>query len=202
MIEKLRDGLRQDLKQGLIALRFKSVRELIEAAQALEACIGESQWGHQGIRKKRDGNYFSGRPPLLKKGKSGVFEQYRKNGSLMLPPYQQLGRRVMVGQSHSRANSATGTDDRKGIDYHFFVKCGQKHPGNCSVSPGQCFVCRGEGYRWRNCQYLGQGCHYCGGRGYYKRDCPKRNTGQVQSYRQPSQSHQQSVTVNRPVRSS
>jgi tryptophanase len=46
MIEKLRDGLRQDLRQGLIALRFKSVRELIEAAQALEACIGESQGGH------------------------------------------------------------------------------------------------------------------------------------------------------------
>ena len=46
MIEKLKDGLRQDLWQGLIALRFKSVRELIEAAQALEACIGESQGGH------------------------------------------------------------------------------------------------------------------------------------------------------------
>ncbi|KAL9337645.1 hypothetical protein Peur_069414 [Populus x canadensis] len=50
--------------------------------------------------------------------------------------------------------------------------------------------------------YLSQGCHYCGGRGHYKRDCPKRNIGQVQSYRQPSQSHQQSVTVNRSVRSS
>jgi hypothetical protein len=67
MIEKLRDGLRQDLRQGLIALRFKSVRELIEA------CIGESQGGYQGISKKRDRDYFSGRPPLLKKGKSGVF---------------------------------------------------------------------------------------------------------------------------------
>jgi len=43
MIEKLRDGLRQDLRQVLIALRFKSVRELIEAAQALEAYIRESQ---------------------------------------------------------------------------------------------------------------------------------------------------------------
>jgi hypothetical protein len=28
------------LRQGLIALRFKSVRELIKVAQALEACIG------------------------------------------------------------------------------------------------------------------------------------------------------------------
>jgi hypothetical protein len=34
MIERLRDGFRQDLKQGLIALKLKTVRELIEAAQA------------------------------------------------------------------------------------------------------------------------------------------------------------------------
>jgi hypothetical protein len=61
-------------------LRFKSVRELIEAAQVLEACIGESRGGYQGIGKKRDGDYFSGRPPLPKKGKSGVFEKYRKTG--------------------------------------------------------------------------------------------------------------------------
>ena len=202
MIEKLRDGLRQDLRQGLIALRFKSVRELIEAAQALEACIGESQVGYQSISKKRDGDYFSGRPPHPKKGKSGVFEQHGKKGSLILPPHQQSSGRMMAGQSHSRANSSTGTGDRRGVDYPFCVKCGQKHPGDCSVSPGRCFVCRGEGHRWRNCQYLSQGCHYCGGKGHYKRDCPKRNTGQVQSHRQPSQSHQQSVTVNRPVRSS
>jgi len=32
MIEKLRDGLRQDLRQGLIALQFKSMKELIEVA--------------------------------------------------------------------------------------------------------------------------------------------------------------------------
>jgi hypothetical protein len=31
MIEKLMDGFRQELKQGLIALQFKIVRELIEA---------------------------------------------------------------------------------------------------------------------------------------------------------------------------
>jgi len=120
----------------------------------------------------------------------------------MLPPHQQSGGRVMVGQSHSRADSLTRTGDCKGVDYPFCVKYGQKHPGDCSVSPGRCFVCRGEGHRWRNYQYLGQGYHYCGGKGHYKRDCPKRNTGQVQSYRQPSQSHQQSVTVNRLVRSS
>jgi hypothetical protein len=76
------------------------VRELIEAAQALEACIGESQGGYQGISRKKDGDYFSGRPPLPKKGKSGVFEQYGKKGSLILPPHQQSSGRVMVGQSH------------------------------------------------------------------------------------------------------
>ena len=50
------------------------MRELIETAQALEACIGESQQVHQSIGKKRDEDYFSGKPPLSKKGKSGVFE--------------------------------------------------------------------------------------------------------------------------------
>jgi len=183
----------------LITLRFKSERELIEAVQALEACIGKSQGGYQGISKKRDGDYFSGRPPLPKKGKSGVFEQYRKKESLILPPHQQSSGRVMVRQSHSRANSSTGTGDCKVVDYPFFVKCEQKHPRDYSVSLMRCFVCRGEGHRWRNCQYLGQRCHYYGGKGHYERDCPKRNTGQVQSYRQPSQSHHQSITVNRPV---
>jgi len=36
---------------------------------------------------KRDRDYFSGRPPLSKKGKSGVFEQYKKYRSLMVPPH-------------------------------------------------------------------------------------------------------------------
>jgi CRISPR/Cas system-associated protein endoribonuclease Cas2 len=44
MNEKLKDGFRQELRQGLIALQFKIVRELIEVAQALEACIGGGQW--------------------------------------------------------------------------------------------------------------------------------------------------------------
>jgi len=47
----LRDGFRQELKQGLIALQFRTVRELIEAAQALEACIEEDQQSHGGAGK-------------------------------------------------------------------------------------------------------------------------------------------------------
>ena len=35
MIKKLKDGFRQELRQGFIALQFKIVRELIEASQAL-----------------------------------------------------------------------------------------------------------------------------------------------------------------------
>ena len=41
MIDRLRDGLHQELRKGLIALWFESIRELIEATQALETCITE-----------------------------------------------------------------------------------------------------------------------------------------------------------------
>ena len=51
MIEKLRDGFRQELKQGLIALQFKTVRELIEVAHALEACMEKGQQSHEGAGK-------------------------------------------------------------------------------------------------------------------------------------------------------
>jgi hypothetical protein len=54
----------------------------------------------------------------------------------MVPPHQQFGGRMMVRQSHLRANSSTRTGDRKGIDYPSCVKYGQKHPRDCSVSQG------------------------------------------------------------------
>jgi len=57
------------------------------------------------------------------------------------------------------------------------MKCDQRHLGDYSVSLGRCFVCRGQGYRWRNYQYLRQGCHYFGERDHYKKECPNRNTG-------------------------
>jgi len=46
----------------------------------------------------------------------------------MLLPHQQSGERVMVGQSHSRANSSTNTGDRKGVDYPFLCKIQTKTP--------------------------------------------------------------------------
>ena len=68
IIEKLRDGFKQELKQGLIALQFKTVRELIEAAQALKACMEEGQKSHGGAGKRKDME-FLGRPSFPKKGR-------------------------------------------------------------------------------------------------------------------------------------
>jgi CRISPR/Cas system-associated protein endoribonuclease Cas2 len=76
MIEKLKDGFRQELKQGLIALQFKIVRELIEAAQALEACMEECQQSHGGSGKRKDME-FLGRPLLPKKGRGEQFLPFK-----------------------------------------------------------------------------------------------------------------------------
>jgi hypothetical protein len=43
MIERFQDGLRRELKQVLIALQFKMMRDLTEIVQALKACIIEGQ---------------------------------------------------------------------------------------------------------------------------------------------------------------
>ena len=80
VIEKLRDGIRHELRQGLIVVQFKLVRELIKAAQALEACIGDGHQGHHEVGKKKDGDDFTSRPPLPNKRKSGVFEASKKRG--------------------------------------------------------------------------------------------------------------------------
>jgi hypothetical protein len=40
-VERLRNGLRQKLRQGLVAFKFKTIRELIVVAEVLEACLRE-----------------------------------------------------------------------------------------------------------------------------------------------------------------
>jgi hypothetical protein len=44
-VERLRDGSGQELRQGLIAFKFETTRDLIEAAKALKACMKDSQQG-------------------------------------------------------------------------------------------------------------------------------------------------------------
>jgi hypothetical protein len=63
--------------QRLIALQFKIVRELIEAAQALKACMEKGQLSHEGAGKQNDME-FLGRPPLPKKGRGEQFLQFKK----------------------------------------------------------------------------------------------------------------------------
>ena len=82
----------------------------------LEACIREGQQGHQGTCKKRGEDYSTSRPPLSKKGNSRMFELYKKNGALMVPFHQQPSRRMMGGQTPSRADSSGGTGERKNVN--------------------------------------------------------------------------------------
>ena len=73
-IERLRDGLRQELRMGLAALQFPTVRDFIVAAQSLEAVAaagrreGDEQ-GIMGIEKRKERASFTGRSPFPKKGK-------------------------------------------------------------------------------------------------------------------------------------
>lgn len=69
MVERLQDGLQQELKKGFIALQFKTTRELIEAAQTLEACIEE---GQSALGMKKDVDLSSCRPPFSKKGQRSI----------------------------------------------------------------------------------------------------------------------------------
>jgi hypothetical protein len=67
------------LRQGLITLQFKIMRELIEAAQVLETCIGESYQGQYGVGKRKDIDYSMNRPPLLK-GRADRLISLREKG--------------------------------------------------------------------------------------------------------------------------
>ena len=72
MVERLRDGLHQELRQGLIALRFESTRKFIEAAQALEACTIEGHQGQTILGKRKDVDVSSGRPLFFLNGEASV----------------------------------------------------------------------------------------------------------------------------------
>jgi hypothetical protein len=69
MIDILQDELSQDSRQGLITLKFRIIRELIQAAQALEACIIEGQQSQAKVGKRKDIDFSSSKSPLSKKDK-------------------------------------------------------------------------------------------------------------------------------------
>ena len=139
MIEKIRDGFKQELKQGLIALQFRTIRELIEAAHALEACMEEGQQSHGGAGKRKDMEFLS-RPPLLKKGRGEQFLQLKKKGETSTNFRQDIGGRSRSGQTHSRVIATRGHNDQKEIVYPRCAQCEQRHPGSCRVSLGRCYI--------------------------------------------------------------
>jgi hypothetical protein len=115
-VERLRDGLRQELRQGLVAFNFGTTRELIEAAEALEACLREGQQGQYGLGKRKEAEYTSGRPPLPKRGK-GQFSQFKKRGSTLAVSAQTSGVGSTARQPNHRGGFFTGTSEQKTITY-------------------------------------------------------------------------------------
>jgi len=75
-IERFLDGLRQELRKGLVTLQPGTIRELVEAAQALETVIGEEDHviGRQELGKRKEPTSLTGKPPLPKRG-GGGFQQ-------------------------------------------------------------------------------------------------------------------------------
>jgi len=187
-VERFRDGLRQELRMILIAMQFQSVRELVRVAQGMEGVIRDTpklvvEQSPAIGAKRGDFEYLTGRPPLPKKGKSkqssGQFQ--RRGGSFTLGrssggSRQISGRGAWGGQSRQEVKTARRSTKQKGPVYPFCQRCEQQHPGDCSVMPGRCYICRGEGHRWIKCPHVGRGCYYCGDMSHRKRDCPRRAT--------------------------
>jgi len=97
------------LRQWLIALQFKREKELIKASQSLEAWIGEGHQGQYGIGKRKDIDFFMNRPPLLKKGKNGLFDQFKKKIRALVGSHQDTGAGMMGGQTRPRNNLSGGS---------------------------------------------------------------------------------------------
>jgi hypothetical protein len=147
-----------------------------------------------------------GRAPYPKKGEgSQSFRQLQKGrGSFVYGGSSEEARRADTrgyfgGQNQQEASTVGRPAEQREPTNSLCMRCNQKHPGDCSATLRRCYICRGEGHRWRDCQYLGRGCFHYGDTGHRKRECPSRATKVVQRQRATTQSQQQSVTVNRPV---
>ena len=196
-IQKMRDGLRQDLKQALIPHRFETTRELIDAAEALETCMKEGQQGQSELGKRKEFEFTTGRPPFFKKRK-GQFTQFKKGTGTTVRSAQSVGVSSIGGHSGSRDSATRGGSEQKPTMYPQCGRCNKRHPSDCSMMPGRCYICRGE-HLWKECSYLGRGCYYCGAQGHWKRNCPRKGEF-LQRQQAQTQSQQHSITINRPVR--
>jgi len=206
-IERLRDGLRQELRMGLAALQFPTVRDFIVAAQSLEAVAAAGRregdgHGIMGAEKRKEHASFTGRPPFPKKGKGGHFGQFRKKGGNFGSggTSSRFVQSSHGGRSHPQTSLPGGVaKGSRMTTYPLCVRCEHRHPGDCSATSGRCYICR-QKHRCRDCPYLNDVCYHCGEPGHRKRECPQRTMGQAQRQGFSVQSQQQSATVDRPGR--
>jgi hypothetical protein len=187
-VERFREGLRQELKLILVAMQFQSVRELVRAAQGMERVMNDtprltSEQSQTTGFKRRDFIPPMGRNPPLKKGRSGSSfgPLPKKRGSFIHGGSSGGARHVNAGgsiggQTRQGTSVIGGSMEQRRPVYPLCMRCNQKHPGDCSATPGRCYICRGEGHRWRDCQYLERGCFHCGETGHKKKECPHRAT--------------------------
>ena len=120
MIDRLQDELSQDSRQGLITLKFRIIRELIEAAQALEACIIEGQQSHAKVGKRKDIDFSSSKSPLSKKDK-GQLNRFRRKGGVVSKPIQSTGTGTVGRQPPSQGGSAGGASGLNTLSYPHYV---------------------------------------------------------------------------------
>jgi hypothetical protein len=148
-IERLRDGLRQELRMGLATLQFSIVRDFIVAAQSLEAVAaagrreGDGQ-GTMGAEKRKEPASFVGKPSFPKKGKRGHFGQFRKKGG----NFGSGGTSSRPVQSSHEGRSRPQTSLPGGVaegsrmtTYPLCVRCERRHPEDCSATSGRCYIC-------------------------------------------------------------
>ena len=147
--------------------------------------------------KRRDSGFASGRTPFPKKGKNAqMLGQFQKRGGSFTHGsssggFRQTGRTgSWGGQVRQGTMTTEGSTEQRGPMYPLCQRCEQRHPGDCSTMPGRCYICKGEGHRWKECPHMGRGCYYCGDTSHRKKDCPRRATEGNQSRRIDVQSHQ------------
>jgi len=85
----------------VLPLKFRTTRELLEAIEALEACMKEGQQGQVSLGKWKDTKQISNRPPFPKKGKC-QFSQFKKEGGSTYESTQSSRMRLARGQSYSQ----------------------------------------------------------------------------------------------------